>query len=140
MNEETQMVLLEYRDYARLKANSDKYMKNKHSSDCCSSCKNASKKTLKNSPSVTKEGYGEIKVPVELPSKFIDKPDIYVGATPEQLQREAGTSSSKETDSKVDSNNSSKLNTDSEVGSNTSSTVVSTDSSDHTPWYYIGKE
>ena len=74
---------------------------------------------------MAQEGFGEIQVPEELPSKYLDKPNIYVGATPEQLQKEAGTSS-EETDS-------SKVNSDSEA----SSKVSRTDSS--TPWYYIGK-
>ena len=124
MNEETQMVLLEFREYQRLKTNSENYLKTKSSSNCCSSCKDFTKNTTKYpNPSVTKEGFGDIKVPAELPSKYLDKPDIYVGATPEELQKEAGDTSATRQD-----NPSSKSVDD--------SIKVVTDS---TPWYYIGK-
>jgi len=118
MNEETQMVLLEHREYLRLKANSDNFLKNRSSHAC--SCKDTSKKDLKNqNSSVVQEGFGEIEVPEELPSKFLDKPDIYAGAKPDELQKEAGSTS------KI-----------SEGHPNNSSKEVKTDS---TPWYYIGK-
>ena len=142
MNEETQMVLLDYREYMRLKANSDKYLRHKEgTTDCCTSCKDSHKKTLKidpsstnegfgvkNNSSITKEGFGEIKVPEELPSKFIDKPNIYDGATPEQLQEEAGTTSSKSTAA----NRTAKTESDENIDR-------SSDSDQSTlPWYYIG--
>ena len=132
MNQETQMVLLEHREYLRLKANSEKYLRTKNSSDSCTGCKNSSKKTSKiEDNSVTKEGFGEIKLAEQLPLNFLDKPDVFDGATPEQLEREAGTTSTK-------APNSNMINAKSEVVSPDSSEVVKTDSSD-IPWYYIGK-
>lgn len=88
MSEETQMVLLEYRDYLRLKLNSDNYLKKRDDSSDCSCSK------VKESKSTTKEGFGEIKVPEILPQNITDKATIYDGATVNELNREQGGSKS----------------------------------------------